>query len=228
MRTFAKIETLYEKIHYSFKDEQYLHTALTHSSFAKDNYERYEFLGDALLNCIIAELLFVQFPSATEGQLTRLRASLVNGDALAKIAAQFTLDQYVKLGSGELKSGGHKRPSIMADMMEAITAAIYLDSDFTTVKEVVYAWYKVRLDDLDPDHQAKDPKSQLQEFAQSEKVSLPAYEVCRITGKEHDRMYEVTCQFKNISVQAKGRSRRRAEQAAAKLVLNMMVDQNDS
>ena len=208
-------------IGYTFKDVKLLHLALTHRSFNKQHNERLEFLGDAVLGMIIAQQLFKQFPEQSEGNLTRLRASLVNGVTLAEIAREINLGLQIKLGSGELKSGGRKRDSILADAFEALIGAVYLDSDFASVQKMVINLFNERIKKIDPSIQTKDSKTQLQEFLQSRKLPLPEYSIEEITGKDHAQTFTVSCSVATLEQRcvSKGPSRRVAEQRAARLVL---------
>jgi ribonuclease-3 len=211
-------------IGYIFKDPSFLTLALTHRSYSDKNNERLEFLGDSLLNLIVAEMLHQQFPQLMEGDLSRIRAYHVNKTALAEIAKEFNLGEYLLLGSGELKSGGYRRESILADTLEAIIAAIYLDSDFTTCQNCVKRWIQPKITDLTPTHQ-KDPKTQLQEYLQARRMELPIYTVIKTTGKEHEQEFEISCQVAGLTQQTTGtgNSRRRAEQMAAERLLKELT-----
>lgn len=160
----TNISRLITAIGYQFKDESLLEQALSHRSFSRKNNERLEFLGDAILNCTIAQALYDRFPKAKEGQMSRLRAHLVKGDTLAEIGREFKLGDYLKLGSGELKSGGYRRDSILADSVEAIIGAISKDADLATAQQVLLGWYQQRLDNLDLSENIKDSKTRLQEY----------------------------------------------------------------
>ncbi len=213
----AALETLCKELGYGFKDQSLLVGALTHRSVPKENNERLEYLGDALLSFIIAEALYTRYPKLREGKLTRLRAGLVNGEALAELGQQFNLGQYLKLGVSEQKSGGHRRHSIIADALEAIIAAIYLDSDEVTCKAVVLNWYETRLATCEQTVAAKDPKTQLQELLQARHMNLPTYQVVETLGSAHETTFVVECKIENIKHNTVGRakSRRKAEQQAA-------------
>ncbi len=218
------LSRLMNSLGYQFSNARLLETALTHRSASSSNNERMEFLGDALLGCIIAEELYHRFPAASEGELSRMRASLVKGDTLAEIAASYQLGDYLNLGSGELKSGGYRRKTILADAFEAIIGAVYLDSDFNTVRNYVLAFYLLRLDDCNPNELGKDPKTRLQEMLQARGETLPSYKVVDIAGKTHDQIFTVSCTIDGMKEPAiaSGSSRRRAEQAAAKLILDKL------
>ena len=211
---------------YRFDDPQLLQAAVTHRSAGSHNNERLEFLGDAVLGYIVAEWLFEQFPKATEGQLSRLRASLVKRATLAEIARQLNLGDYLLLGSGELKSGGFRRDSILADAMEAILGAIVLDSDngLEQCRACIRRLFASKVGELSPGEELKDPKTRLQELLQSRKLDLPAYDVVEVTGKAHHQRFAVECRVEAMQQCARGEgsSRRRAEQAAAKAMLDQL------
>jgi ribonuclease-3 len=211
-------------INYSFKQESHLSTALTHSSAGVPNNERLEFLGDALLSYIMAEALFERFPLASEGELTRLRATLVKQDTLAQIAQGLDLGHHLRLGGGELKSGGWQRASILADALEAIIGAIYLDTGMTACKSVVLRLWQEQLSHLSPHDLSKDPKTRLQELLQAKQYPLPNYQVISIKGAPHAQLFEVECIIPSLAQPAfgVGDSRRRAEQAAALQALNLL------
>ena len=220
----SDLKKLYKILGYQFQQPAHVKTALTHRSAGNPNNERLEFLGDALLSIIIGEFLFQRFPKAKEGQLTRLRASLVKGETLAEIGLELELGQYLRLGMGELRSGGWRRNSTLADALEAIIGAIYLDSDIEVVRKIVLSWYKTRLDAIQPGVSQKDPKTRLQEFLQGRKKPLPVYTVTNIKGEAHNQEFTVSCGIEGISdpVVGKGTSRRKAEQAAAELALEKL------
>ena len=213
--------TLYRQLGYQFNDQTLLETALSHSSYGSPNNERLEFLGDAILGWIIAEHLFQRFPSGQEGQLSRLRSRLVKGDTLAELARSKNIGDYLRLGQGELKSGGFKRSSILADAMEAIIGAIYLDAGETACAEVVTGWYADRLATLTLEDGLKDPKTRLQEFLQARKHEVPRYKVTATIGKDHQQTFTVSCTIDPADQPfvGKGSSRRKAEQAAAAIAL---------
>ena len=223
----GKLDNLDKRIGYTFNNKELQKLALTHRSISAKNYERLEFLGDSILGFVISKELFKRFPNAQEGQLSRLRASLVKGDTLAKIARELELGDYLKLGSGELKSGGYRRSSILADAFEALIGAVYLDSDIQQAEKFVTQFYSERLDACDPRKAEKDPKTQLQEILQAEASALPVYTVLQTGGEAHNQTFEVECYLeqRNIRQTATGTSRRKAEQAAAKKILDMIVDE---
>ncbi len=218
------LNKLSKKLGYKFNKEHFLQQALTHSSYGKNNNERMEFLGDSILGWVIAEALYKHFPHAKEGQLSRLRAGLVKGTTLAKVALEFDIGKYLLLGQGELKSGGFRRESILADGLEAIIGAILLDSDIETCKEIILSWFDERLNKLSLTDNLKDSKTRLQEFLQSRQQALPKYSIKGTAGKEHEQVFEVICEFELLDapVAGKGSSRRQAEQVAAQNALNTL------
>lgn len=217
----APLARLERELGYTFKDQELMILALTHRSFAGRNNERLEFLGDAILNFVAGEALFQRFPLAREGQLSRLRARLVKGETLAILARGFDLGEYLRLGSGELKSGGFRRESILADALEALIGAIYLDTGMDAARERVLAWLTSEMDSLTLVDTNKDPKTRLQEFLQSRGCELPRYEVVGIQGDPHCRTFVVECQITllNDKTLGQGASRRIAEQVAAAAAL---------
>ncbi len=218
---FVQLES---SLDYIFRDKILLTTALTHRSVGRNNNERLEYLGDALLGFVIAETVYKRFPQASEGELTRLRASLVKGETLAEQAKILDLGQYIKLGSGELKSGGWRRNSILANTFEAIIGAIYLDSEFDTCRDTVLALYEPLLKNISPDKLSKDPKTRLQEYLQAHKHNLPNYKIIMEEGEAHAKKFFISCEISELGmdVQAEGRSKRAAEQAAAQEVLDIL------
>lgn len=218
------ITKLSKKIGYTFNDPSLLIQALTHRSAKGEHNERLEFLGDSILGFVIAEVLFEQFPKHDEGDLTRMRSSLVKGVTLAELGRDFNLGEYLILGPGELKSGGHRRESILEDAIEAIMGAVYLDSDITRCKALILSWFAQRLIDIKPGNEQKDPKTRLQEYLQGRKIALPVYDVIDTSGQSHNQQFVVRCLTEVIDkeVIAKGTSRRKAEQAAAQQVLALL------
>ncbi len=208
---------LLASIGYTFQNVGLLEQALSHRSFSRKNNERLEFLGDAILNCTIAQALYEQFPKAKEGQMSRLRAHLVKGETLAELGREFNLGDFIKLGSGELKSGGYRRDSILADTVEAIIGAISLDADLATSQQVLLIWYTDRLANLDLKENIKDSKTRLQEFLQGRRLPLPDYQVTEINGEAHQQEFIVQCtvESKDEPFVGVGSSRRMAEQEAA-------------
>ncbi len=222
--TVIRTERLQRALGYTFRDEELLLLALTHRSYGGRNNERLEFLGDSILNMVIAEHLYHHFPAAREGQLSRLRARLVKGVTLAEMAREFEVGEYLRLGSGELKSGGYRRDSILADTLESIIGAIYLDSDFSTCRGQILAWFDVRLQGLTLKDTNKDPKTRLQEFLQSRQLQLPRYEVTDIEGEAHAQTFHVECHVPVLEGKTRGQgsSRRMAEQQAADAALKAL------
>lgn len=220
---YAKLS---RQIGYEFKDPGLLKQALTHRSAAKQHNERLEFLGDAVLGMIIARELYDKFPNVPEGKLTRMRSTLVKGDTLAELARESDVGELMNLGPGELKSGGHRRSSIIADAMEAIIGAIYLEAGLAQTEDVVLHLWKSRINKLDPNEHPKDAKTRLQEFLQSRRLPLPLYEVVEITGKDHAQTFVVHCQVATLDtpLEGVGSSRRKAEQQAAKLALETLMN----
>lgn len=204
---------------HSFADPLLLERALTHRSASHANNERLEFLGDALLNLFVAELVFEHHPRADEGEMTRLRAALVNGVTLAEIARAYEIGERLYLGGGELKSGGFRRDSILADAFEALVAAIYADAGWSTCRAIVRGIFRERV--AAGAHTPKDAKTRLQELLQGRNLPLPVYDLVGSTGEDHARVFEVTCRVVDLDVSANGSgsSRRIAEQAAAERVL---------
>ena len=219
MTPFEKLQNI---IHYRFNNESLLETALIHRSFSKNhNNERLEFLGDSVLGVVISTHLYNRLENASEGELSRIRASLVKEEALAMVARDINLGEYIRLGSGELKSGGFRRASILWDAMEALFGAIYLDGGFEQCEKTILFLYQEYLVTLPSPVDLKDPKTTLQELLQSRKIDLPVYEVVKTEGKSHNQTFIVDCRVDslNITTQGKGTSRKKAEQMAASLVL---------
>lgn len=216
------IKLLQERLGYTFQKPDLLMQALTHRSHSKKNNERLEFLGDSVLNCTVAEMLYERYGDLDEGDLSRVRANLVKQQALYEIAQALQLSDCLRLGEGELKSGGFKRPSILADSFEAIVGAIFLDSGFEASKKVLRKWYSQILEHVDPRTLGKDDKTLLQEYLQGHQLPLPIYTVVATTGVAHNQQFEVECSIPSLKVtlNGKGASRRAAEQAAAKLSLD--------
>lgn len=215
---------LSEKLGYQFKNPQLLEDALSHRSSRGKNNERLEFLGDAILNFVIAAALYNKCPNAREGELSRLRASLVRGETLALLAHEFDLGQYIRLGAGELKSGGSQRNSILADAMEAVVGAIYLDAGMDVCQTCILNWYKQRLENFTELPDLKDSKTRLQEYLQANKLPLPSYTILTIEGVAHQQIFRVKCAILGLSTTSigMGTSRRRAEQDAAQKILEQL------
>ncbi len=210
---------LKNSLDYEFSDAQLLELALTHRSAPGDNNERLEFLGDAVLDFVISEVVFRTHPNAPEGDLSRLRASLVNDAALAEIAAQLGLGEHLYLGGGERKSGGHRRDSILADALEAIFGAVYLDTGFDAARHVIQKAFGQRLHEFPDVADLRDPKTRLQEWMQARQMGLPDYELLSVTGKAHRQTFEVSCSVKKTVTNGHGMTRRNAEQSAAEDML---------
>ncbi|MEE4302725.1 MAG: ribonuclease III [Wenzhouxiangella sp.] len=212
-------------IDYRFGNVGLLEQALTHRSFGPRHYERLEFLGDSLLSMVIAEQLFHQRPHAAEGDLSRLRSRLVRDVTLARLAKELDLGDYLRLGAGELKSGGFLRESILADVFEAIIGAIYLDGGFEAARRVLRELFADRLADLPDADSLKDPKTRLQELLQGRGYELPVYSVISESGADHAKRFEVECRAGTLAepVRAEAASRRKAEQAAARLMHDSLL-----
>lgn len=205
---------------YSFSDVGLLQQALTHRSAPGASNERLEFLGDAVLDIVISEVLFHSLPDAPEGDLSRLRASLVRDTSLAGVAAELGIGEQLILGSGERKTGGHRRQSILADALEALFGAVYLDSDFDTAAELIRGIFRDKLQELPHADDLRDPKTRLQEWLQARGASPPDYELVDVTGKAHQQHFEVRCLVPDREpAPGEGRSRRIAEQQAARRML---------
>lgn len=226
---FPDTERLEEALGYSFRNPRWLTLALTHRSAAAEHNERLEFLGDALLEAIISIKLFSQYQQYNEGQLSRVRTSLVSGQSLTHLAHRFDLGKYLILGMGERKSGGRFRDSILADAIEALIAAIYLDGDFEQCSACVLRWFAEDLSHL-PNNVArlKDPKSRLQEYLQSHNAALPAYAIISASGPDHARHFRVACTALGKSAEAEGSSRKIAEQSAAEALLAILKQEEHS
>lgn len=217
-------ERLSCRLDYRFKDDALLTMALSHRSVGYPNNERLEFLGDAILSYVIAENLLQRFPFAKEGELTRLRANVVREETLADVGKSLELGQFLLLGSGELKNGGWRRPSIIGDAVEALIGAIYLDSGIDNCKKVILQLFEKPLGAISPVNIQKDPKTQLQEYLQSQRQSLPVYRVLTVEGSAHEQLFSVECEVPGLDKPAhgEGKSRRYAEQAAAKKALFLL------
>jgi ribonuclease-3 len=207
---------------YQFRQPQLLEEALTHRSFGGYNNERLEFLGDSILNLVIAAELFRSYPQASEGELSRLRASLVKGDTLARLARDIGLGDYLRLGSGELKNGGFRRDSILSDALEAVFGAVYLDAGFEICCSLILRLYGEGLNKLPAVDELKDPKTRLQEYLQARQQALPVYSVLAVTGQAHAQSFTVECSIDKLRTVAVGTSRRRAEQEAARQALALI------
>ncbi|HLQ09235.1 MAG TPA: ribonuclease III [Steroidobacteraceae bacterium] len=212
---------LQDRLGYEPHDLALFRAALTHRSASGPNNERLEFLGDAVLNLVIAQHLYAAFPQAAEGDLSRLRAKLVSREPLAEVAVTLGLGETLQLGSGELKSGGFRRQSILADALEAVCGALFLDGGLAAVEPVIARLFGPRIAALPEPEALKDAKTRLQEYLQSRNLALPLYAVLNIEGEDHAQTFEVSCEVPDLGQRAQGRgsSRRRAEQEAAERML---------
>lgn len=212
---------LQRRLGHGFAHAALLLQALTHRSYGTPHNERLEFLGDSVLNCCIADELYQRFGSLKEGELSRLRANLVNQEALAGLAQELNLGSFLRLGEGEQKSGGFRRPSIIADALEALFGAIFLDAGFAAAQGAIRGLYAPLFDRLDPLISGKDPKTVLQELMQGRKIPLPQYAVVATQGAAHDQTFEVECRIAQLALSTTGfgASRRIAEQEAARLAI---------
>jgi ribonuclease-3 len=220
----VKLDVLQERLGHRFRDGRLLAQALTHRSHSTPHNERLEFLGDGVLNCIVAAELYTRFAGLREGELSRLRASLVREQRLHELASGLALGDYLRLGEGELKSGGFRRPSILADGLEALIGAVYLDGGFEAARAVVVRLYRPLLETLDASGAEKDPKTQLQEWLQSRKYALPQYSVIATRGAAHDQRFEVECVVRELDLRTvgTGTNRRLAEQEAARMAFERL------
>jgi ribonuclease III len=222
----ALLNGLESAIGHRFRDPALLEQALTHRSFGRDHYERLEFLGDAVLNAVVAEALFLRFPELPEGDLSRLRANLVCQDQLVSVAHELSMNRYLKLGEGELKSGGQHRPSILADTVEALYGAVWQDANYETARQVVLKNFDQRLNAIDIKQlpSAKDAKTRLQEWLQARRSPLPVYGVPKVSGAAHAQSFEVSCCIadRHVLTRGMGPTRRAAEQQAAELAIRVL------
>jgi ribonuclease-3 len=218
------LSTLTAALGHAFSDRTLLQTALTHRSFGVPNNERLEFIGDGLLNCVIAVALFRRYPDLAEGELSRMRANLVRQDTLHQLAVSLNLGDSLRLGEGELKSGGNQRPSILADAVEALIGAVYLDAGFEATQSVIARLYLPLFDEMRSGPVTKDAKTSLQEWLQGRKKPLPRYYVIEASGAAHEQRFEVACEIENPALRTTGQgsSRRLAEQAAADRALKAL------
>ncbi len=216
---------LQKNLQYRFDDADLLQQALTHRSAAGLNNERLEFLGDAVLDFVISMAVFSARPDASEGDLSKLRSSLVKDATLATIAQELGLGEHLVLGSGEKKTGGHRRESILADALEAIFGAAYLDNGFDAARGIIERVYASRLEDLPDVQDLRDPKTRLQEWLQGRKKPLPVYELIAVTGEAHRQEFEVSCTVEDVASETRGKSttRRKAEQKAAAEMLSLII-----
>ena len=215
-------------LQYRFQDASLLQQALTHRSATSRNNERLEFLGDAVLDFVVSEVVYLARPDASEGDLSKLRASLVKDESLAELALELGLGEHLILGSGERKTGGHRRGSILADALEAIFGAVFLDAGFDAAKVFINRVYEERYRDLPDVDDLRDPKTHLQEWLQARKMALPNYELVDVSGQDHKRRFSVTCTVVEESMVAEGESttRRKAEQKAARKMIEMLIGEH--
>ncbi len=220
----SKQQQLCHKLQVQFRDPNLLKQALTHRSADPKNNERLEFLGDAILSLVVAEALYMRFPQVKEGKLSRLRASLVRGETLAELGRELNLGEVLVLGQGELKSGGFRRESILADTVEAIFGGVYLDSGYDQTKQLILRLYDERLQSIDVSEAVKDPKTRLQELLQSRKLPLPIYLVKELKSDQQQPVFEASCQVSLLDklVIAQGSSHRKAEKRAAERALTLI------
>ena len=218
-------EKLLSLIDYQFNSSELLQQALTHRSYSRStNNERLEFLGDSVLSLIISDYIYLRFEGASEGRLSRIRASLVKQDTLAKVALEIKLGDHILLGGGELKSGGYRRASILSDALEALIAAIYLDGGYAQAEKIVLRLFDDLLQDINAERSLKDPKTKLQEYLQGQQKALPQYKVVQTSGKAHDQRFTVRCKLTDLELQSEGEgtSRKIAEQQAAQKILRQL------
>lgn len=229
MRPIQDSDTLCECLGYVFKNPQLLQRALTHRSFAPEHNERLEFLGDSVLGCVIANYLYCSYQQLSEGELSRLRSNLIREDTLAMLAQQLDVGSHLMLGEGERKSGGFRRPSILADAMEALFGAVFMDGGFSAAEKVVLGLYVPYLAKVDAQTLGKDAKTLLQEYLQGKHISLPSYSVIATLGHAHEQSFEVQCSIPSlkISTRGTGSSRRNAEQQAAQAACQLLSIDND-
>lgn len=217
------------RLSYEFADPELARAALTHRSAGSKHNERLEFLGDALLDLVIAEQLYQHRPDANEGDLSRLRASLVKRDTLASIATEIELGEHLVMGAGELRSGGFRRNSVLADTLEALLAAVYLDGGYAAARDVVQRLYAGRLNELPESAELRDPKTRLQEWLQGRGEALPDYRIESVSGMAHEQEFSVVCEVTALGLSSAGHgsSRRRAEQQAAQSILDQLESELD-
>ncbi len=220
----TSLQPLCDKLGYEFRDLSLLQMALTHRSFGRMNNERLEFLGDSLLNFCIAEKLYQDHPHLSEGGLSRLRANLVNGEVLAVLAKELTISDYLRLGPGEMKSGGLQRKSILSNTMEAIIGAVFLDGGIEVCRQRILHWFIGQLQLSTAQGVKKDPKTSLQEYLQAKKYALPQYKLLSVEGREQNQNFKIECRVPGLSeiVIGQGSNRRRAEQNAAEQFLHRL------
>lgn len=224
---FLNLHLLEKQLGYTFKNDQLLIQALTHRSASSQHNERLEFLGDSILSYVIANALYQRFPGVNEGDMSRMRATLVRRNTLAEIALEWDLGAYLRLGPGELKSGGLRRESILADTVEALIGSVFRDSNIQTVEPLIIDWYHHRLEQISPNEQQKDPKTRLQEYLQGRHLPLPTYLMLQHSSDDaHFQVFTIHCQIRGLAqpVVGNGSSRRKAEQAAAEQALKILLE----
>jgi ribonuclease-3 len=224
------IEQIEKILNYNFNDKSLLELALTHRSYQGKNNERLEFLGDSILNFVIAESLYKKFDLLPEGDLSRLRSQLVKSATLSEIGILLKLGDFLILGEGELKSSGWRRPSILADSVESIIGAVYIDGGIIASNNLILSWFKEKIDSINPNDIKKDSKSILQELLQAKKIPLPDYSVVSIEGEAHCQHFKISCSIPKLglSVEGEGSSRKIAEQSAADEVVKKLINDNDT
>lgn len=212
------LDRLTQRLGHVFHRRELLVQALTHRSYSAQNNERLEFLGDGVLNCVVGLMLYERFPALKEGQLSRLRANLVNQQPLYEIATELGLGRLLRLGEGELRSGGASRPSILADALESLFGAVLLDGGFDAARQAIGRLFAARIEAIDPEAQGKDAKTLLQEWLQSRRHGLPAYRLLDVSGQAHAQTFRVECRINvlGVATEGSGASRKIAEQAAAR------------
>ena len=217
---------LQERIGYTFEKPALLQQAMTHRSFSSEHYERLEYLGDAVINVIVSDLLYQALPDLPEGQLSRIRSNLVKQDSLHSLALKLGLSHCLRLGEGEAKSGGAKRPSILADSLEALLGAVYLDAGYDTAQRIAKTWLEDIRVDMNMSQTAKDAKTELQEWLQARKMPLAVYSVIGTVGAAHEQTFDVECYVPSLKKTERGigSTRRAGEQAAAQAILDTMKD----
>ncbi len=221
----ADLSVLDGRLNHRFRDPQLLARALTHRSCGARNNERLEFLGDAVVSLVVADALYAGFPDLTEGELTRLRVRLVRAETLAEVARELGLGPLMRLGPGELKSGGYDRDSILSDALEAVFGALYLDGGFAVARSTITQLFASRLAGIEAHAKAKDPKTELQEFLQGRGLALPRYDLIAVRGEDHEQVFVVSCRVPGLPdvIEGEGSTRRHAEQQAAQQALQRLV-----
>lgn len=215
-----------DRLGHRFRDPRLLSQALTHRSYGTPHNERLEFLGDSVLNCVVAWVLYERFAALPEGELSRVRANLVNQNSLFEIASRLGIGEQILLGEGELKSGGFRRPSILADALEAVFGAVFLDAGFEVAQTVIGRLFEPIVASTDPAALAKDPKTRLQELLQGRRMALPQYSIVAVTGEAHEQLFRVECVIPELDIRSfgEGPSRRAAEQAAARAAFDLAAE----